>query len=245
LGIALVPLNKVELGVALLVGAGLLFVLEKWPRKRAVVNAGRPVSEPRVLGLVDSWQTMVEGLGANWEKIRTRLYERLSDGSTPDIAVRRENVFYVSPDGKQERQQLVLSQGRGIVFCHVYQYGSDLYVGWDGYLNYGQWAETTMTSGYDPTLARRVVVNTVLPSTQSATEYDLIDVNGLIEWVHIRVTHLVRQILQEYKLDQQIDFKIVRGERQSLLRDQRRDEKAPRRRRRLLPVEKLEPPRPS
>ncbi len=72
-----------------------------------------------------------------------------------------------------------------------------------------------------------MVINTVTPSIARATEYDLIDVNSLIEWVHSRVVQVLKQVMAEHKLDQEIDFKIVRGERQSLLRDQEKSGRRP------------------
>ena len=77
-----------------------------------------------------------------------------------------------------------------------------------------------MATGFDKTLHVPAVINTVVPGTARATEYDLIDLNSLTEWTHSRIVQVVRQVMAERKLDQEIDFKIVRGERQSLLRDQ-------------------------
>jgi hypothetical protein len=163
---------------------------------------------------------MANQLGKEWTPLRDRLVKRLSEGRTWNIQSRIENISYITPDGKQQRQQLVLSQGRGIVFCHIYPYGDDLYIGWEAYLNYGQWVEKALTSGFHPKLHVPVVVNTVAPGISRATEYDLIDVNSLTEWVHSRVVEIVKQVMNEQKLDQEIDFKIVRGERQSLLQNQ-------------------------
>jgi hypothetical protein len=42
------------------------------------------------------------------------------------------------------------------------------------------------------------------------------------------VVQVLKQIMAEHKLDQEIDFKIVRGERQSLLRDQESSGRRPR-----------------
>jgi hypothetical protein len=189
-------------------------------RHRVVVNMGRPAAEPRTLRLVDNWQTVTNGLGQQWQDVRERLFRRLTEGLAFEIKSRLETISYLTPDGRQERQQLVLSQGRGIVFCHVYPYGDDLYVGWDAHLNYGQWVEQAVATGFDKTLHVPAVINTVVPGTARATEYDLIDLNSLTEWTHSRIVQVVRQVMAERKLDQEIDFKIVRGERQSLLRDQ-------------------------
>lgn len=196
-------------------------------RRTVTVNAGRPSAEPRTLRLVDNWSTMANGLGDYWEEVRDRLFHRLSEGVAVNIQSRLEDISYLTPDGKQERKQLVLSQGRGTVFCHVYPYGEDLYIGWDAHLNYGQWVEAALDLGYDPKLGSPAVIKTVIPGISRVTEYDLIDLNSLTEWTHSRFVQLIKQVMAEHSLDQEIDFKILRGERQSLLRDQETKKKRP------------------
>jgi hypothetical protein len=207
--------------VALLLGfavAGVCFIIRK-QRRKVVVNAGQPIAEPRALRLADSWQTMVHDLGSRWDNVRDRLFRRLAEGKAFNIEARLENVSYLTPDGKQEREQLVLTQGRGILFCHVYRYGEDLFVGWEAYLNHGRWVETTLAVGFDSTLQLPSEIKTVAPGIALVTEYDLIDLNSLTEWVHSRVVKAIKQVLAEQNLDQEIDFKIVRGERRSLLQE--------------------------
>jgi hypothetical protein len=160
---------------------------------------------------------MAVGLGQDLATVREQLRVRFAEGAAQGIAQRPEDISYITPDGKQERQQVVLTQGRGIVYCHIYAYGDDLFIGWDAHLNYGQWAETTVVRGYDPRIGRPVIVNTVVPGTARATEYDLIDLNSLTEWAHARVTQVAKAAMLERRLDQEIDFKIVRGERQGLV----------------------------
>jgi hypothetical protein len=189
-------------------------------RQRVVVNAGRPLAEPRNLRLVDNWQTVGNGLGHQWQDVRERLFKRLGEGLEFEIKSRLENIWYLTADGKQERQQLVLTQGRGVVFCHIYPYGDDLYIGWEAYVNYGQWNERAVAVGFDKTLHAPAVINTVIPGVARVTEYDLIDLNSLTEWTHSRVVQVVKQIMAERRLDQEIDFKIVRGQRQSLVNNQ-------------------------
>ena len=182
------------------------------------VNAGRPPAEPRILRYVDSWQAIISGLGAKADAAAQRLQNVFTqDGPAQGIRATMESISYVTPDGKQERRQLVLSQGRGIVFCHIYPYGDDLFIGWDAHANKGQWKEEGVGSGWNRVLKERVVVNTVAPSIQNITEYDMIDLNSLIEWTHVRFVALIKKMVAENKLDQEIDFKIIRGTRQSLV----------------------------
>jgi hypothetical protein len=55
------------------------------------------------------------------------------------------------------------------------------------------------------------------------TEYDLIDLASVSEWTHARLVALIRRLLEENKIDQEIDFQITRGERRSLLQQQEED----------------------
>ena len=205
----------------LLILGGVACLLVRRFRRKVVVNGGRPIAEPRTLRLVDNWQTVANGLGQQWQDVRDRLFRRLSEGVGFKIQSRLEDISYLTPDGIQERKQFVLTQGRGIVFCHVYPYGDDLYVGWDAHLNYGQWAEQAVAFGFDRTLGLPAVINTVVPGRARANEYDLIDLNSLTEWAHARIVQVLKQVMAERKLDQEIDFKIVRGERQSLLHEEK------------------------
>jgi hypothetical protein len=225
--IGMVLIQSVPLAGVIFIMLGVIGLYLSGRRRKITVNAGRPIAEPRTLRLADSWSTMANQLGQEWQGFRDRLFKVLAEGQSWNIQARVENISHITPDGKQERQQLVLSQGRGIVFCHIYPYGDDLYVGWDAYLNYGQWAERAIASGYEAKLQSPVVINTVTPGVARATEYDLIDVSSLTEWVHSRVVQVLKQIMAEHKLDQEIDFKIVRGERQSLLRDQEKQRRRP------------------
>ncbi|HET9254489.1 MAG TPA: hypothetical protein VFO16_04715 [Pseudonocardiaceae bacterium] len=40
----------------------------------------------------------------------------------------------------------------------------------------------------------------------------------MIEWAHAKLVQLVKDLMEERKIDQEIDFKILRGERQDLTR---------------------------
>jgi hypothetical protein len=212
-GTAIHPIVAVA-GVSVAVVCGVV----QWRRKKVTVNVGRPIAEPRSLQLVDSWQTIICDLGSDWEGVRTRLFRRLTEGRDFKINPRLENISYLTPDGKQIRQQLVLSQGRGIVFCHAYAYGKDMYVGWEAYLNYGQWRERQLSTGFGQKLQCPVIINTVVPGSYVPNEYDLIDLNGLTEWAHTRVVQVLKQVIAEHKLDQEIDFKITqRGPRGTLI----------------------------
>ena len=54
-------------------------------------------------------------------------------------------------------------------------------------------------------------------------EYDLIDLNSLIEIVHRCVTDVLKAMMEEYKIDQEVDFNIIRGDRDNALDRDRYD----------------------
>ncbi len=214
---AVQPFGVLGLVLAAAVAAFALF------RSRVYVNVARPVAEPRNLRQLDSWQVVVSGLGPKADDIRAQLHGKLSEEGVPGLQRRIEQVSYLGPDGKKVREQLVLTLGRGIVFCHVYAYGDDLFVGWDAHMNYGTWEEFEVSRGTDRDTGRPTIINSVRPGVSRVTEYDLIDLASVSEWTHARLVALIKRLLDEHKIDQGIDFQITRGERRSLLQQQDQD----------------------
>ncbi|HEV7450289.1 MAG TPA: hypothetical protein VGO16_02625 [Pseudonocardiaceae bacterium] len=214
LGILFLP-SLPLLGLVFLAGAGLAFYLLR--RRRAVVlSPGKPMAEPRTLGLVDSWQAVISGLGADTELLRERFFAVLRDPPMAGLQSRVEAIWYWGLDGKVEREQIVLTFRRAILFCQIYEYDQELYVGWDAHLNRGQWVEKTVGTGIHKESGEFTRVNTVESGWQQLTEYDVTDVNCLTEWTHAKLVQLVKRLMEERKIDQEIDFKILRGERQNL-----------------------------
>lgn len=218
-GIALlggvIDLERLVIGLVVAIVAVFLWVyIARLPH--VVRTQGKPAGEPRRLLRLDSWQTVIFGAGSRVADLRARFAEILKTKPIDNFAQATEKVWYWGLDGKEEREQIVLTAGRGIVFCQLYRYGSDLYVGWDGHVNYGQWAEKVIATGIDRKLGLPASISAVEPGTQAISEYDIIDLNCLMEWTHAQLTTLIKQLMQESKIDQEIDFKILRGERQKL-----------------------------
>lgn len=211
------------LGLLFLVGAGAASYLLS-QRRTAVLSSGKPLAEPRELSIVDSWQAVVSGLGADADLLRERLIAMLRDPSMAGLQSRVEAIWYWGLDGKVEREQIVLTFRRAILFCQIYEYGQELYVGWDAHLNHGQWVEKTVATGIHEASGELTCVNTVGSGWQQLTEYDVNDVNCLVEWTHAKLVRLVQRLMEERKIDQEIDFKIVRGERQGLTKPEQTDE---------------------
>ncbi len=210
-------------GVFLIAAAALFFYLLS-RRYRLVRNSGRPESEPRTLLRVDSWQTVMTGLGDAADSLRQRFLQLLHEPDAEHFRQRVEHISYWSQDGLEEREQIVLQFNRGIVFCQIYQYDHDLYVGWDGHLNLGVWVEKKVATGVDRLSGKLVQVNTVESGVERVTEYDITDLSCLMERTHAKLTRLVKELMEERKIEQEVDFRILRGERQDLTRERKVEE---------------------
>jgi hypothetical protein len=210
------------LGMILLVSAGAAsYLLHQ--RRAVVLSAGKPIAEPRMLSVVDSWQALISGLGADAELLRQRFFAVLRDPAIVELQSRVEAIWYWGLDGKVEREQIVLTFRRAILFCHIYEYDKELYVGWDAHLNHGQWIEKTVGRGIHKESNEFTTVETVESGWQQITEYDVTDVNCLIEWTHTKLVQLVKRLMEERNIDQEIDFTILRGERQDLTKSRDRE----------------------
>jgi len=181
------------------------------------MNSGRPEGQPRQLRTADSWSALLPGIGAQQDDARRRFIAALRDSAGEKRSIHTETISYVTPTGKREREQIVLTEGRAILFCHIYAYANDLLIGWDVHLNVGEWVEAKLVEGVHRVLHKKVILNTVVAGTAATNEYDLIDLNGLTDWAHTNLVRIVKQLISEHKLDEEIDFTIVRSERQSLL----------------------------
>jgi hypothetical protein len=203
------------LGPALL-AAGSIMLWRASKRPLWIRCDGKPDGEPRTLLRVDSWQTVIFGIGEQQSAFQSRFLALLKSPPTDKFRWQVEKVWYWGLDGKEEREQAVLNFGRGIVYCQIYQYGKDLYIGWDGHINYGQWVEKSIAKGIDKSTGKPTEIRFANPGTQHISEYDIIDLSCLMEWTHAQIVHLAKDLMNELKIDQEIDFKILRGERQGL-----------------------------
>jgi hypothetical protein len=174
-------------------------------------NQGKPPQEPRNLSRLDSWQTLVFEIGHEVGNVRQEILAELRKASTSGFIVETETIWYWGLDGKEEREQIVARFRRGISFVQVYAYGQDLFVGWDTHINVGTWVEKEVARGFKH--GQMLSLRTVVAGRQNYTEYDLFDTNCLVEWVHGAVTKVVKRKMEHHNIDQEIDFKIIRGDR--------------------------------
>jgi hypothetical protein len=208
-------------GVAGLIAAGVVAVR----RKRAVCVPPQSAVAPRDLGLVDSWHSVVPGLGRDFEKVKRRLVDRVAEGERVGLSCRTELYIYRTATGFEERERLVVSKGQALAHVHVYQFSEDAFVGWDAYLNWSQWGETA-PAAVRVEDGRAVEFRELRTAFYLPNQFDLMDLNGLSEWVHRRLEQEIKKILKEYEIDQEIDFRIIRGDREGALDKSKREGKS-------------------
>jgi hypothetical protein len=177
---------------------------------RFILSAGKPLQDPRALRMLANWHANLYGLGARAEEVFAELEKELSKAAPAEVRVEPEPIWYYGPDGKVERTQLAVGFRRVTAFVQVDRYGDDLHVGWDGHLNLGTWIERTVATGVHEESGEPVELRTFASGLHTANEYDYTDAAFLIEWLHSKITHLVKRKVKEHQIDQEIDFKIVR-----------------------------------
>jgi len=223
--LAILPVTLFLVGIFTLVfGIGFFLLIAGfvagWALKRrttVVRSSGKPLFEPRNLSRIDSWQTVISGAGADSQLIRQRFLEAIANPPNPHFRSTVERIWYWGLDTKEEREQIMLTFNRAVLFAQIYPYGRELYVGWDAHLNRGTWVEKTITSGIDRETGRLTHINTVVHGSQALTEYDVSDVSCLTEWAHAQLVRICKAYMAERRIDQEIDFKIIRGERQGIV----------------------------
>lgn len=147
-------------------------------RKKIVAVPTQPTVAPREPLMVDTWNTVVLGLGLDGDAIKRRLTAKLGDVCQAGAECAPEVYNYRTPNGYEEREQLVISKAQSLVYVHVYRFGNDLYVGWQAHLNCAAWSETKPVS----TVAGdglEIEYRELRPGYYSPQEFDLIDLNGL------------------------------------------------------------------
>ncbi len=210
--------TEIVVGVLALV---LAFALSR--RRRAIVSVvDRPTIPPRYLIRLDSWHAVVPELGTVLDEVMQRFVKKLEAFAPSGVTTETERYGFRSPNGYDERDRLVITKGQGVAHLHVYRFGADVFVGWDSYINWAQWAETRPVSTR-ASIGRRTEYRGLEPGLYVPNEYDLIDLNSLIEIVHRCVTDVLKAMMEEHKIDQEVDFSIIRGDRDNALDRDRYD----------------------
>lgn len=224
----LFSLNLPVLGIPLLLIGGTWWIVSWYNRKSKLsLTPGKPLQEPRILLRMDSWQTVLYDLAPYADELKNQIKQRFAAGAQVDptqndersanIVVASEHIWQQGVDGKVEREQLVVRLRRALSFVHIYTYGNDLYVGWDAHLNGGTWIEKSLGVFRHTRSGKVAQVYEIQSAWHTPTEYDITDANFLLETIHSAVTKVIKQALAEHKIDQEIDFSIVREARQDLV----------------------------
>ena len=201
--------------MAVLVGIAAATLLSR--REAVVRSSGRPTEDPRLLRVIDSWGALVRGAPNAEATLKERVKAAVDAAPELGHSARLETIEYYSPAGKQSREQLVIRRNKVTIFFHCYQFGDDVYAGWDSYLNIVAWSDHRTKRGADGFLGRLVEVRQVRTVYASPTEYDLIEHNSLTAWFHERLRAELEAFATERALTLTIDFDVTKSDRSMAL----------------------------
>lgn len=201
------------LAFLLFLAVGGLFRSLRRPDKRALfAGSAQPARDPWQLRSWDRWQAMMMELGSARDAVALDVFSELVRGRAHGITCERDRIWYWTHEGKSEREQYVVRFRRAMVFVSVDAYGVDLYVEWNSHLNSGEWRETVGPQVQRG--GRRLLLTSVAPGAARLTDFDAADANYLGEWVHSILVRILKRHLADRRIDQAIDFQIIRGNRE-------------------------------
>lgn len=217
LGVSVAPFMSL-LGILLFVMAVLV-----GKRQRSIVHVPhQPVVPPRDTGLVDSWHAVVAEIGRDYPAVRRRLVTNIARAcESVGVACRAETYSFRSPTGYEERERLIVDKGQSIVHIHIYPFGDDIFVGWDALLNWAKWQETAPVSTRAMS-DMKVEFRELRPGLYIPSQFDIMDLNSLSALVHRCIKSDLLAILKERSISQEIDFRVIRGDRGSALDQKKR-----------------------
>lgn len=204
---------------AILIGIAMLIVAILIYRRRKLIISviEHPDIPPRELLIsIDSWHAIIPNLGARFDTVKDRILARLQMRSDARITTEIETYGFRAPNGYEERDRFVVSKGQGVAHVHIYHFGDDVFVGWDSYLNWAKWGETGPVSA-QASMSEKIEYRSLQAQVYVPNQFDMIDLNSLSEVVHRDVTDTVKALMKEYEIDQEIDFQIIRGDRDNAL----------------------------
>ncbi|PJG50924.1 hypothetical protein CVM73_33670 [Bradyrhizobium forestalis] len=186
-------------------------------RRRPVYQAvaKQPLRTPRREFRVDSWQVSVPEAGNEFDSFKRRIAGAL-ERMDPGLEFNTETYQSLTPRGFEERERLVITKGQGNVHVHVQPFGRDAFVGWDSYLNWARWSETSPAS----TVIRegnRIEYKSLAVGDHIPTKFDLMELNALAETAHRNIVREIKAFLKEKEIEADLDFQIIRGDRNRAL----------------------------
>ena len=115
-------------GVFLMAGVFIYLILRARKRRKHVLTSGKPLTDPRSLRWMDSWQTSIFGLGGLSVNVQEGIVKRLKSGGPEGASMNVEKIGYWGTDSWVERKQIVVNHRRAIGFLHIEPYGEVLYI---------------------------------------------------------------------------------------------------------------------
>lgn len=185
--------------------------------KRPVYHAvaKQPLRTPRRESLVDSWQISVPEAGVSFESFKSRLLGALQSIKS-DLEFSQEEYQSRTPRGFETRERFVITKGQGNVHVHIQPFGRDTFVSWESYLNWARWGETEPVSIVIRE-GKRFEYRSVTSTQHIPSSFDLMELSALAETVHRNLVREVKGFLKEREIEADLDFRIIRGDRNRAL----------------------------
>lgn len=190
------------------IGVALYLRYVRPPRRQPTLGDLRPTLDPRVLAWEASWQTVIPGLGNLASSVEHQVRRTITTDSRRSLTFEEEQLDYLSADGRERRRVLRAQYGRAQVSLDIRPIASDLFIGWSSYLNQGVWREADIGTGKIDGVVTQL--RGLRSSVESPTEYDQFDCKMLTEVVHAIVTREVRAVVEQHKIDVDLDFHYAR-----------------------------------
>jgi hypothetical protein len=184
------------------------------------------VRTPRHEFLVDSWHVSVPEGGSDFTAFESRLATAIASIASVDssIELQKEKHQHLSPRGFEERDRYVLTKNQTNVHVHIYSFGRDAFVGWDGYLNFAKWSESIPIS-QNVKNGAKIAYRSLVTGVHIPSEFDLIEFNCLTELIHRALVREIKLFLKEKQIETDLDFQIIRGDRERAMQAGKRNQR--------------------
>jgi hypothetical protein len=176
----------------------------------------QPERAPRNEVILDSWQVSVPEGGLDFPAFKERIIGAIQRNEV-GLNFGLEEQHTRSPRGLQVVEKMVVTKGQGNLHVHIHQFGRDAFVGWVSYLNWARWAETDSIASVVSAGIRREY-KSLSVGLHVPTQYDLMELNALAETVHRNMVREIKSFLKEKELEADLDFHIIRGDRDKALK---------------------------
>lgn len=176
----------------------------------------KPSKPPYIPVAMDYWNVLMDDISAKDFEVRKKVKDRLEQRKIPAISMEWVSVEQWGGFKLVEsRVQLKIQYRRAIAYFGAYQYGTDLYVTWDSWLNLGVWVRKNVDTIQEGCgiFSRTVRIYDYVPMYTDPNEYDYADVRSIGQALHSSVVEVVKEIHHDLKLEKAIDFTMKQGGR--------------------------------